>query len=118
MRLLTHLAFDVSSSFIVTIETLRAADPESGGDSLVDLGGDGAMRVLCKAHVPSFGKLFVSIGMGFSVEMTLDEAVRFALQRRSLLQSLMDKQIDAASTVRADAEAAHQAIRQLSFDGV
>jgi len=78
--------------------------------SLVDIG----CGVFCQAHVPDASRIFISIGLGFHVECTLEEAPRIIKLRQDALQKKVTHTVKQAAEVKAHIKFMVEAIRQLS----
>lgn len=77
--------------------------------SLVDLGSG----VHCQAAVPDATRICVSVGLGFHVECTLEEAARVAEARAKLLQDKIGTCVHEAAQVRVHLRFVMQAIGEL-----
>lgn len=69
--------------------------------------------VYCRALVPDTSKIFISIGLGFQLEVTLDEAGRVVDNRQEVLRGHVDRCIDKAARIRANLAFVTEAIREL-----
>ena len=78
--------------------------------SLVDIG----CGVFCQAHVPDASRIFISIGLGFHVECTLEEAPKVIKLRQDALQKKVSHTVKQAAEVKAHIKFMVEAIRQLS----
>mmetsp|Transcript_34239 Transcript_34239/g.61129 ORF Transcript_34239/g.61129 Transcript_34239/m.61129 type:complete len:171 (-) Transcript_34239:266-778(-) len=84
---------------------------ERGLSTLVDLGTDA--QVYCQAEVPDASRVYVSIGLGFHLECTLEEAsVPIGLQKKAL-QAKVDGLTGQMAAVKADMKLVTEGIREL-----
>jgi prefoldin alpha subunit len=70
--------------------------------------------VFCQAKVPDATRLFISIGLGFHVECTLEEAPRVIKLQKDALQKKVMQNVKQAAEVKAHIKFMVEAIRQLS----
>ncbi|KNC49482.1 uncharacterized protein AMSG_05498 [Thecamonas trahens ATCC 50062] len=78
-------------------------------ETVVDMGAGCGMR----AEVESVSKVFVHVGLGFHVEMTLPEAQAWAVARREVIAADLDRRIRAVAETRAHIRVAMATIREL-----
>lgn len=78
---------------------------------LVDLGHN---TVYCKATADDLSRLFVHVGMGFHVELTVSEALEYLAKRTSLLERVLKEKISEKSRVEEHIRAAESIVDQLS----
>merc|ERR1711916_68476 len=78
-------------------------------DTLVDLGAGCSMR----GHVPSLQTVLVNVGMGFHVEMSLQEALTWATQRAAEMDKPIEDAARSVAETGADIRVALASIHQL-----
>mmetsp|Transcript_63506 Transcript_63506/g.200857 ORF Transcript_63506/g.200857 Transcript_63506/m.200857 type:complete len:153 (+) Transcript_63506:188-646(+) len=77
--------------------------------SRVDLGS----QVFCEAEVPDTSMIYVKVGLGFMVECTLDEALRIAALRESVLEEQRAAKLAAEASIRAHIKLVLEGVREL-----
>ncbi|KAJ1879255.1 hypothetical protein H4R99_007808 [Coemansia sp. RSA 1722] len=77
-------------------------------ETKVDLGSS----FYVKAFVPDTKYLFVNVGFGFHLEMTLDEANKFIDEKVQSLEKLTDKYTQEASEIRARIQLIYNALME------
>ncbi|KAJ1879240.1 hypothetical protein H4R99_006972 [Coemansia sp. RSA 1722] len=77
-------------------------------ETKVDLGSS----FYVKAFVPDTKYLFVNVGFGFHLEMTLDEANTFIDEKVQSLEKLADKYTQQASEIRARIQLVYNALME------
>ncbi|KAJ2706178.1 hypothetical protein FB645_001814 [Coemansia sp. IMI 203386] len=77
-------------------------------ETKVDLGSS----FYVKAFVPDTKYLFVNVGFGFHLEMTLDEANKFIDEKVQSLEKLADKYTQEASEIRARIQLVYNALME------
>jgi prefoldin subunit 5 len=77
--------------------------------SRVELGSG----VYCRAEVPDTSRLFISIGLGFNLEVTLQEAGRVIDLKQEALRVQLGRCIDKAARIKAHLKFVVQAIHEL-----
>jgi prefoldin subunit 5 len=77
--------------------------------SQVELG----QGVFCRAVVPDTSHIFISIGLGFQLEVTLSEAGRVIGLKQEALKAQIDACIDKAARIKAHLKFVTEAIREL-----
>mmetsp|Transcript_43604 Transcript_43604/g.112914 ORF Transcript_43604/g.112914 Transcript_43604/m.112914 type:complete len:162 (-) Transcript_43604:139-624(-) len=92
------------------VDTLREAGGE-GISTLVDLGTDA--QVFCQAEVPDVSRVYISIGLGFHLECTLDEASGPIELQKEALQQKVDDLTQKVAAVKADMKLVTEGIREL-----
>ncbi|XP_076437279.1 protein UXT-like [Babylonia areolata] len=75
----------------------------------VDLG----CNFYVQANVPDASKIFVSVGFGFFVELTYDEAIRFIDKKTALLTEQTEGLTKSASEVKAHIKLVLEGLREL-----
>lgn len=91
-----------------TIHTLQ----ESGSDPLkteVDLG----CKFYVQARVTDSSRIFVSVGFGFFVEMTHDEALRFIEKKTSQLTTFTEQLTKDSAKIKANIRLMLEGLREL-----
>ncbi|KAJ1725935.1 hypothetical protein LPJ61_005535 [Coemansia biformis] len=78
------------------IDTIRSQGLEEL-ETKVDLGSN----FYAKAFVPDTSYIYVSVGFGFHLQMTLDEADKFIDRKVKHMEELADKYTEEASQIRA-----------------
>lgn len=77
----------------------------------VDLAGG---RVFCRALVEDTSKLYVNVGMGFHVELTVDEALSFVDRRvRMLESSVLPRRSATSRRVKDHAQSTERILQEL-----
>lgn len=80
-------------------------------ETIVDLGLE---LVFCQAKVTDQDKVFVSIGMGFHAEFTIDEAIVFVRKRTDFLKrEKLPSRVDKAREVAGHLESAMELLESL-----
>ena len=67
--------------------------------TLISVGKEQGIQV--QAEVPVTDFIFVTIGLGFQVQCTLQEACKIAADKEQQLQAKIDKQTDTVSKIKA-----------------
>ena len=75
----------------------------------VNLGSD----FYVQAHVPDTSKIFVSVGLGFHAELTLDEAVALCTQREAHYTAAAEELTERAARLKARIKLVYGAIDEL-----
>lgn len=83
---------------------------QSATDTVVDLGHE---VIYCKAVIDDPSKIYVHAGMGFHVEMTIDEAANFCSKRINLLKQSMELKTHKATTIAVHIEETILVLQQL-----
>jgi len=78
--------------------------------SQVELGSG----VYCRALVPDTSHIFISIGLGFHLEVSLDEAGRVIDLKQEALRGHVERCIDKAARIKANLKFVSEAIRELT----
>lgn len=78
--------------------------------SQVELGSG----VYCRAVVPDTSHIFISIGLGFHLEVSLDEADRVIDLKQEALRGHVERCIDKAARIKANLKFVSEAIRELT----
>lgn len=87
------------------------SDAQQEMNALVDI-AHGA--VYCNANIPNPRNVYVNIGFGFHVEMSLQEAVSFIDKRIEYLEKdVLKHRSDAAATIANDVEDALELLQEL-----
>jgi prefoldin subunit 5 len=81
--------------------------------SQVELGSG----VFCRAVVPDTSRIFISIGLGFHLEASLEEAGRVIDLKQEGLRAQVDACIDKAARIKANLKFVAEAIRELTGIG-
>ena len=92
----------IKESDSAKMETLR---------TMVDLGAN----FFCQARVTNPNKIFVCIGYGFYVELSLDEALSFIDKRVALLNSRVQELTKDVSEISARVRIVVEGLRELQF---
>lgn len=92
----------IKESDSAKMETLR---------TMVDLGAN----FFCQARVTNPNKIFVCIGYGFYVELSLDEALSFIDKRVALLNSRVQELTQDVSEISARVRIVVEGLRELQF---
>ena len=79
--------------------------------TMVDLGAN----FFCQARVTNPNKIFVCIGYGFYVELSLDEALSFIDKRVALLNSRVQELTKDVSEISARVRIVVEGLRELQF---
>ena len=79
--------------------------------TMVDLGAN----FFCQARVTNPNKIFVCIGYGFYVELSLDEALSFIDKRVALLNSRVQELTQDVSEISARVRIVVEGLRELQF---
>ncbi|KNC81571.1 prefoldin, alpha subunit [Sphaeroforma arctica JP610] len=79
--------------------------------TLVDIG----QNIYCNARVPNCSELFVDIGFGFQLEMTVEEADAYIEEKLALLQLKADAITEKANGVRANIKTVLRALQELQL---
>lgn len=77
--------------------------------SQVELGSG----VFCRAVVPDTSRMFISIGLGFQLEVTLEEAGRVIDLQQEGLRAQVDACVGKAARIKANLKFVAEAIREL-----
>mmetsp|Transcript_30402 Transcript_30402/g.34654 ORF Transcript_30402/g.34654 Transcript_30402/m.34654 type:complete len:155 (-) Transcript_30402:351-815(-) len=85
--------------------------PLSPIQTLVNLGYE---ALYCHAVTDSSRKIFVHVGMGFHVEMAIEEAIKFCKKRLSFLSTKLDRRAEAAAEVARHVETSLHILEELS----
>ncbi|KAJ1795860.1 hypothetical protein LPJ59_004099 [Coemansia sp. RSA 2399] len=89
------------------IDTIRVQGLEEL-DTKVDLGSD----FFVKAYVPDTSFIFVSVGFGFHLQMTLEEADSFIEEKVKHMEKLADKHTEEANEIRAKIKMVYGALME------
>jgi prefoldin alpha subunit len=96
-------------ALVVNARSLREEGREEMR-TLVDLGA----QVYCQADVPDTSRVFVSVGLGFHAEMTLEEAEAFAERKMEKLRQDVAKKIEEVADVQSHVKLVAEGIRELA----
>ncbi|KAJ3057165.1 hypothetical protein HK097_011170 [Rhizophlyctis rosea] len=77
--------------------------------TMMDVGAQFFMQ----AKIPDTSKIFINIGMGYSVEFTLDEGLAFIDSKEKILLKQAEKQTDKASQIKAHIKVVLETMQQL-----
>ncbi|ORX69237.1 hypothetical protein DL89DRAFT_268254 [Linderina pennispora] len=77
-------------------------------DTKVDLGSN----FYAKAHVPDTSHIYVNVGFGFHLQMTLAEADSFIDEKVKHMEKLADKHTEEANSIRAKIKMVYGALMQ------
>ncbi|KAJ2714733.1 hypothetical protein H4R19_001570 [Coemansia spiralis] len=77
-------------------------------ETMVDLGSN----FYAKAFVPDTSYIYISVGFGFHLQMTLDEADVFIDSKLKHMEQLADRHTEEASQIRAKIKMAYGALVQ------
>jgi prefoldin subunit 5 len=69
--------------------------------------------VYCRAAVPDTSRLFIGIGLGFHLEVTLHEAGRVIDLKQEALRVQLGRCVDKAARIKAHLKFVAQAIHEL-----
>jgi prefoldin alpha subunit len=94
---------------LVDTHTVAVQNQQQELKSKVELGSG----VFCRAHVPDTTRIYISIGLGFHLEATLEEAHKVIQLKLETLQGQVDKCVDKAARIKANLKFVAQAIREL-----
>lgn len=83
---------------------------QSVKDRVVDLGHE---LIYCKAAIDNPSRIYVHAGMGFHVEMTIDEARTFVGKRIALLKQSLELKTHKATTIAVHIEETILVLQQL-----
>ena len=94
---------------------MQSGDDASEGkkdqtETVVDLGHE---VIYCKAVIDEPSKIYVHTGMGFHVEMTIDEATAFVGKRIRLLRQSLELKTQKATTIAVHIEETILVLQQL-----
>lgn len=78
--------------------------------SQVDLGSG----VFCRAVVPDTSHIFISIGLGFHLQVTLEEAGGVIDTQQQVLRARVEGCVDKAARIKAHLKFVAEAIRELT----
>ncbi|XP_053390722.1 protein UXT-like [Mercenaria mercenaria] len=92
-----------------TIEKIKESKQTEGLKTKVDIG----CNFYVQANVPDSSRIYVFIGFGFFLEMTLDEALKFIGKRTKLLNEHTDRLTDDAAKVKANIRLVLEGLREL-----
>lgn len=94
-----------------SIDAIKAAKLREGEPLKVqtDLG----CNFYVNARVSDPSKIFVEVGLGFHLELTLDEALQFIDKRVTLLKTQSDKLTGDANKIKANIQLVRQGLREL-----
>lgn len=79
--------------------------------TMVNLGSD----FYVQAHVPDTSYIYVSVGLGFHAQLTLDEALTFCTQREAQLNEAVETLTDRGARLKARIKLVLAAIDELSM---
>lgn len=96
-----------------TIELLQEQSQETQLKTMVDLG----CNFYASAKIPDCSKIFVSVGLGFVLEMKLDEALEFIEKKTSELLKQAQTLSQQASEINARVKLVLEGLRELQFRG-
>lgn len=96
-----------------TVEQIKAAGIQEDLKTKVDLG----CNFYVQAKVPDATKIFVFVGFGFFLEMTLDEAVKFIDKRVKFLTENTDKLTENIVKVKANIRLVLEGLREIQSLG-
>lgn len=94
------------------IENVKSSDVSRSGRELktqVDLG----CNFYCQARITDPSKLLVSVGYGFYVEFTLDEALKFVEKKCSQLTTYSSKLGQDSARIKANIKLVMEGLREL-----
>jgi len=94
---------------LVVTHTVAVQNQQQELKSKVELGSG----VFCRAHVPDPTRIYISIGLGFHLEATLEEADKVIQLKLETLQAQVEKCVDKAARIKANLKFVAQAIREL-----
>lgn len=83
---------------------------QSVKDTMVDLGHE---LIYCKAAIDDPSRIYVHAGMGFHIEMTIDEARTFVGKRIGLLKQSLELKTHKATTIAVHIEETILVLQQL-----
>ena len=94
-----------------SINAIKLSDlaPGEPMKTKVDLG----CNFYCAARIPEPGKICVSVGLGFFVELTLDEALKFLDKKDAELSKEADKLTDDCAKLKANIKLVLGGLREL-----
>ncbi|XP_045168290.1 protein UXT-like [Mercenaria mercenaria] len=92
-----------------TIEKIKESKQTEGLKTKVDIG----CNFYVQANIPDSSRIYVFIGFGFFLEMTLDEALKFIGKRTKLLNEHTDRLTDDAAKVKANIRLVLEGLREL-----
>ena len=94
-----------------SINAIKLADLQPGEPlkTKVDLG----CNFYCQARIPQPGKICVAVGMGFFVEMTLDEALKFLDKKDAELSKDADNLTQECAKLKANIKLVLGGLREL-----
>ena len=87
------------------------SDAPKSIDTIVDISHS---TIYCKAHISNPKIIYVNVGFGFHVEMTIEEAIQFITKRVEYLESCVLKhRVEAAARIAKDVENAIELLEEL-----
>lgn len=69
--------------------------------------------VFCRAIVPDTSRIYIAVGLGFHLEVMLEEAGRVIDNRQQVLQAQVGKCVDKAARIKANLKFVTEAIHEL-----
>ena len=80
-------------------------------DTIIDISHS---TVYCKAHISNPKIIYLNIGFGFHVEMTIEEGIQFIIKRVEYLESCVLKhRVEVAARIAKDVEGAIELLEEL-----
>ncbi|XP_076069654.1 protein UXT-like isoform X2 [Oratosquilla oratoria] len=92
-----------------TIKCIQDSSTEDGLRSQVDLGSN----FYVQAHVPDVSYIYVDVGLGFHVELTLDEAVKFSQKKIDILTKKVEESTKKSAKIKAQIKFVLEGLREL-----
>lgn len=87
------------------------SDAPKSIDTIVDISHS---TIYCKAHISNPKIIYLNIGFGFHVEMTLEEGIQFITKRVEYLETCVLKhRVEAAARIAKDVENAIELLQEL-----
>ncbi|GAB5593977.1 hypothetical protein Unana1_08877 [Umbelopsis nana] len=103
--------YDLTSEYLklkAQIETIQSNDLKEM-KTMVDLGSN----FYAQAKIPDTRFIYINVGFGFHVQMTLKEAVAFIDKKNKQLQARAEKHTEEAAKIRANIKLVMKAIQEI-----
>lgn len=92
-----------------TIECLLQTPCEEGLRTQVDLGSN----FYVQAHVPAVSKIYVNVGLGFHVELTLQEALSFIDKKLKILNTKVTESSKQSAKIKGKIRFVYEGLREI-----
>lgn len=92
-----------------TIDCILLANCDEGLRTQVDLGSN----FYVQAHVPDVSHIYVNVGLGIHIELTLEEAQTFIDKRLKILNKKVQQSTKKSAKIKGDIKYVYELLKQL-----